>query len=231
MWKYSVSVKWLTTLNKHDCIWWKVFLCRTWRGNEQMQCKWGECTDNFISPTLYQRFVECCLIKTHACRAVFDITANDFRILMSYEMNKSAAHTWPLLALSCITVIKRHKADFGFSLCRHGSPFTHFQPDTGLIFLPYLVLPRLFSRTIIPPPPLLPTTPFSLLYVTSRAVGDMRDPASKAPSLLSDRPQSQSLPLSAAEVYTHGKLIPMPCLPHIVLMSKVVRCGETGVTF
>lgn len=54
---------------------------------------------------------------------------------------------------------------------------------------------------------------------------------SKAPSLLSDRPQSQSLPLSAAEVYTHGKLIPMPCLPHIVLMSKVVRCVETGVTF
>lgn len=54
---------------------------------------------------------------------------------------------------------------------------------------------------------------------------------SKAPSLLSDGPQSQSLPLSGAEVYTHGKLIPMPCLLHIVLMSKVVRCVETGVTF
>lgn len=48
---------------------------------------------------------------------------------------------------------------------------------------------------------------------------------SKAP--LSDRPQSQSLPLSGAEVYTHGKLIPVPCLPHIVLMSKVVRGGVT----
>lgn len=54
---------------------------------------------------------------------------------------------------------------------------------------------------------------------------------SKAPSLLSDRPQSHSLPLSAVEVYTHGKLIPMPCLLHIVLMSKVVRCVETWVTF
>lgn len=48
---------------------------------------------------------------------------------------------------------------------------------------------------------------------------------SKAP--LSDRPQSQSLPLSGAEVYTHGKLIPVPCLPHIVLTSKVVRGGVT----
>lgn len=54
---------------------------------------------------------------------------------------------------------------------------------------------------------------------------------SKAQSLLSDRPQSQSLPLSAAEVYTHGKLIPMPCLLHIALMSKAVHCVEAGVTF
>ncbi len=67
--------------------------------------------------------------------------------------------------------------------------------------------------------------------MTSSAVGDLRDPVSKAPSLLSDRPQSQSLLLSGAEVYTHGKLIPMPCLPHIVHMSKVVRCVDTGVTF
>lgn len=52
-----------------------------------------------------------------------------------------------------------------------------------------------------------------------------------APSLLSDRPQSQSLPLSGAEVYTHGKLIPAPCLPHIALMSKVVRRVESRVTF
>lgn len=59
----------------------------------------------------------------------------------------------------------------------------------------------------------------------------MRDPESKAPSLLSDRPQSQSLPLSGPDVYTHGKLIPMPCLLHIALMSKVVHCIEAGVTF
>lgn len=65
------------------------------------------------------------------------------------------------------------------------------------------------------------------LPATSSAVRAVRDPVSKAPSLLSDRPQSQSLPLSGAEVYTHGKLIPVPCLPHIVLMSKVVRCGVT----
>lgn len=71
-----------------------------------------------------------------------------------------------------------------------------------------------------PPPP-----------VTSSAVGNLRDPAGKALTLLSDRPQSQSLPLSGAEVYTHGKLIPVPCLPHIVLMSKIVGCVESGVTF
>lgn len=80
-------------------------------------------------------------------------------------------------------------------------------------------------------PPLSPTSPFSLLPVTSSAVEELRDPMSKALSLLSDRPQSQSLPLSSAEVYTHGKLIPVPCLPHIALMSKVVRCLESGVTF
>lgn len=64
--------------------------------------------------------------------------------------------------------------------------------------------------------------------MTSSAVADARDPAGKALSLLSDRPQSQSLPLSGAEVYTHGKLIPVPCRLHIVLMSKVVCCVETG---
>lgn len=54
---------------------------------------------------------------------------------------------------------------------------------------------------------------------------------SLAPSLLSDGPQSQSLTLSAAEVYTHGKLIPMPCLVHIALVSKEERCVVAGVTF
>lgn len=60
---------------------------------------------------------------------------------------------------------------------------------------------------------------------------DVRDPVSWAPSPLSDGPQSQSLTLSGVEVYTHGKLIPMPCLPHIALVSKEVRCVVVGVTF
>lgn len=59
----------------------------------------------------------------------------------------------------------------------------------------------------------------------------MRDPESRAPPLLSDGPQSQSLTLSGAEVCTHGKLIPMPCLPNIVLVSKEVRYVVAGVTF
>lgn len=75
------------------------------------------------------------------------------------------------------------------------------------------------------PPLFFPPQP-----ATSSAAGDVRDPASKAPTPLSDRPQSQSLPLSGAEVYTYGKLIPMPCLPHTALMSKAVRRAETGVT-
>lgn len=54
---------------------------------------------------------------------------------------------------------------------------------------------------------------------------------SRAPSLLSDGPQSQSLTLSDAEVCTHGKLIPMPCLLNIALVSKEVRCVVAGVTF
>lgn len=116
-------------------------------------------------------------------------------------------------------------------------PFTYFHPDTMHILSPVslpslsvscsLILTRLHSHLLLHLKPPL----FSPLPVTSSAVGAERDSASKAPSLLSDRPQSQSLPLSGAEVYTHGKLIPMPCLPHIVLMSKVVRCVETWVTF
>lgn len=64
-----------------------------------------------------------------------------------------------------------------------------------------------------------------------RSLRGVRDPVSWAPSLLSDGPQSQSLTLSGAEVYTHGKLIPMPCLPHIAVVSKEVRCVVAGVTF
>lgn len=182
--------------------------------------------------------MEWCLIKPHTYRMFFAITGSDYMILMSSETNESAAHTWPLLALSCITVITHHKADFSISLHWDPSPFTYFHPDTMHIFSLYLF----FSH----PPSLSPVLSFPQGYihtsssfianlplfpVTSSAVGDVRDPVSKAPSLLSDRPQSQSLPLSGAEVYTHGKLIPMPCLPHIVLMSKVVRWLETGVTF
>lgn len=70
--------------------------------------------------------------------------------------------------------------------------------------------------------------------MTSSAIGDLKDPVKKkkkSSTVLSEGPQSQFLPMSGAEVYTHGKLIPVPCLPHIALMSKVVRCVECGVTF
>lgn len=60
---------------------------------------------------------------------------------------------------------------------------------------------------------------------------DVSDPVSWVPYLLSDGPQSQSLTLSGAEVCTHGKLIPMPCLLSISLVSKEVHCVVAGVTF
>lgn len=163
---------------------------------------------------------------------------------MSSETNESAAHTWPLLALSCITVITPPQSGLlyfavpGIRLlslisalipCTH--PFSYLPPTPA--FPLCLLLSRSHKATSTPPPPppapLSRTSPFfSPPPVTSSAVADARDPAGKALSLLSDRPQSQSLPLSGAEVYTHGKLIPVPCRLHIVLMSKVVRCVATG---
>lgn len=203
-----------------------------------MNCRSGHCRDSFINLRLYPRFMEWCLIKPHTYKMFFAITGNDYRILMSSETNESAAHTWPLLAPSCITVITPCKLDFHISPCWDPS-FAYFHPDAMHIPTLYLLLP---------PPPFHPLSifltglrshllvyhappRFPLLPATSSAVGELKDPMSKALSLLSDRPQSQSLPLSGAEVYTHGKLIPVPCLPHIALMSKVVRYLDSGVTF
>lgn len=91
----------------------------------------------------------------------------------------------------------------------------------------------LSHKAAFAPPPPSQASPFSTptLPVTSSAIGDLKGPVRKPSTVLSEGPQSQFLPLSGAEVYTHGKLIPVPCLPHITLMSKVVRCVECGVTF
>lgn len=145
---------------------------------------------------------------------------------MSYGTNESAAHIWPLLALSSITVITPQKQTSPFSRSQILLLLLIFTLITGT-HPPCISLSLFFHSkrdTFTPPPPsplcFLGPPSFSRLPVTSSAEGDARDPASAALSLLSDRPQSQFLPLSAAEVYTHGKLIPVPCLPHIVLMSK-----------
>lgn len=141
--------------------------------------------------------------------------------------------------------------DFCFSLCAGTHPLTQFHPDATAHFPPVslpsashpasvrlslcLSFAQGYNRTSSSssyrrPPPFF-FLPLIACDIKCSA-GDVRDPVRRAPSLLSDSPQSQSLPLSAAEVHTHGKLIPMPCLLHIVLVSEVVHCVETvGVIF
>lgn len=105
--------------------------------------------------------------------------------------------------------------------------YAYFPPISLLLPSPFLP----FSHGYIHTSSSIAYLPFFLAVCDIKWSRRREGYRSKAPSLLSDRPQSHSLTLSAVEVYTHGKLIPMPCLPHIVLMSKVVRCVETGVTF
>lgn len=195
------------------------------------------CRDSVINLRIYLRFMEWCLIKPHTHKMFFAITGDDYRILMSAETNESAAHTWPLLALSCITVITPHEADFSISLCWDPSPFTYFHPDTMHIVSPYLSLslpPSLSVVTGLHPhlllyrePPLFSPPP----PVTSSAARDVRDPVSKA-SVSAVRRASVTV---STPVWCWGihiwQINPYALPPHIVLMSKVVRCVETGVTF
>lgn len=153
---------------------------------------------------------------------------------MSSESNESTAHIWPLLALRCITwtistnwfcvcvsvLILPLLLIFNLVLCTRLPHFSSF-----------LSFPSFHHKASFPPPHSSASLPFLYAAVTSSAVGDWRDAAREASPLLSDRPQSQSVPLSGAEVYTHGKLIPVPCLPHIAFMSKVGRRAKGGVTF
>lgn len=67
---------------------------------------------HFINLTLYPSFTELCLITLHTYTMFSAPTGNDQRILRSSETNESAAHTWPLLALSCITEVTPHKMVF-----------------------------------------------------------------------------------------------------------------------
>lgn len=114
-----------------------------------MNCRSGHCRDSFINLRLYPRFMEWCLIKPHTYKMFFAKTGNDYRILMSSETNESAAHTWPLLALSCITVITPYKLDLCVSL-RWEPSFTYFHPDAVHIPTLYLLpLPSLFHSLSI----------------------------------------------------------------------------------
>lgn len=141
-----------------------------------------------------------------------------------------------------------HHPNFSFSLYWDPSPFSYFLPVAFHTFSLYLSFSQPSCLPLSPSLPLslllspTPTRPHShpLLHLAPSILPTACDikcrrrsegSSEGALSLLSDGPQSQSLPLSGAEVYTHGKLIPMPCLPHIVLMSKVVRCADTRVTF
>lgn len=137
--------------------------------------------------------------------------------------NESAAHTWPLLVPHCITVIPPQP------FCGFVLGFVFFN-----LFSPRHTVPPIPTRTHSHRLHPLLSQPAHFLPGAGDVVHsqrDVRDPVSWAPSPLSDGPQSQSLTLYGVEVYTHGKLIPMPCLPHIALVSKEVRWVVVGVTF
>lgn len=136
-------------------------------------------------------------------------------------MNLQHTHDlfWHLIALQWFT-----SSLFCVSVLRFVS-FNLFSPWHALpISLPPVPpVPRRLRSHLLHLLLLQPAHFFPSAGDVERSLRGVRDPVSWAPSLLSDGPQSQSLTLSGAEVYTHGKLIPMPCLPHIAVVSKEVR--------
>lgn len=117
---------------------------------------------------------------------------------------------------------------FHFFLPRHQA---HYLP----LYLPLpsplsLLLPlhtRLHShlRLYIKPPPFSTTCRWQQVQQQTFGIhgGGLLFAVSRASVTLSN-------PGCRWGIYTHGKLIPMPCLLHIVLVSEGVHCVETGVT-